>query len=101
MMGERVKMVPTAADQVVNELEALAKPLVAAIATARRIHAISLPGADDVRNGNGLFQIARGFGKEFRGAVAAAERFARNLKTLEEAMQKTADRVSWHQRGEF
>jgi len=100
-MHERVKMVPTAADQVINQLEALAKPLIAAIATARRIREIALPGADDARNGNGLFQLANGFRKGFRGPVAAAEQFARSLATLEEAMQKTADRVPWHQRGEI
>ncbi len=97
-MSERVKMVPTAADQVINQLEALAKPLIAAIASARRIREISLPAADDARNGNGLFQIASGFRKEYRGPIVSAENFARALATLEEAMQKTADRVPWHQR---
>jgi len=100
-MHERVKMVPTAADQVINQLEALAKPLIAAIATARLIRAIALPGADDARNAHGLFQIAHGFRKEFRGPIASAEKFARSLSTLEEEMQKTADRVPWHQRGEI
>ena len=50
-MAERVKIVPSAAPALIKELEALAKPLLAAIAIMRRLPAIELPADDDGRIG--------------------------------------------------
>jgi hypothetical protein len=98
-MAERIKIVRSAAPALIKELEALAKPLLAAIAIARRLPAIELPTDDDGRNGAGIYKMANGFRKEFRGPIVSTENFVRALTILEESMQKTADRVPWHQRG--
>jgi hypothetical protein len=94
-----VKIVGSAAPALIKELEALAKPLLAAIAIVRRLPGIELPTDDDGRIGAGIYRMANGYHKEFRGPVVSTEKFVRTLTTLEEAMQKTADRVPWHQRG--
>jgi hypothetical protein len=98
-MAERVKIVRSAAPELIKELEALAKPLLAAIAIARRLPAIELPTDDDGRIGAGIYKMANEVHKGFRIPVVATEQFLRALGTLEEAMQRTADRVPWHQRG--
>lgn len=96
-MAERI--VPSAAPVLVKELEALATPLLAAIAVARRLPAIELPTDDDGRIGAGIYKLANEVRKAYRVPVDTTEKFVRGLKTLEEAMQKIADRVPWHQRG--
>jgi hypothetical protein len=98
-VSERIKIVRSAAPALIKELEAMAKPLLAAIAIARRLPAIELPIDDDGRIGSGIFKMANGFHKEFRGPIASTEKFVRALTTLEESMQQTADRVPWHRRG--
>ena len=98
-MAERVKIVPSAAPVLVKELEALAKPLLAAIAIVRRLPEIELPIDDDGRIGAGIYRMANSYHKELRAPVISTERFVRALTTLEESMQQIADRVPWHRRG--
>ncbi len=98
-MAERVKIVPSAAPALIKELEALAKPLLAAIAIMRRLPAIELPADDDGRVGAGIYRMANSYHKELRGPVASTEHFVRTLTALEESMQQIADRVPWHRRG--
>jgi hypothetical protein len=98
-MAERIKIVRSAAPELIKQLEALAKPLLAAIAIARRLPAIELPTDDDGRIGAGLYKMANGYRKAFREPVASTEKFVRTLTTLEESMKDIAARVPWHQRG--
>ncbi len=93
-----MKVVPSAAAELIKELEALAKPLLAAIATARRLPEIAVPTSEDGRIGAGLFSMAHGFNKANRAPIDSIEKFARNLSGLEASLQKLADRVPWHQR---
>ena len=97
-MNERVKIVPSAAAELIKEVETLATPLLAAIATARRLAQIAIPASEDGSIGAGLFATAHKIRREYRAAGAAAERFLRELSGLEAAMQKLADAAAWHQR---
>ena len=85
-----MKVVPSAATELVKELEKLATPLLAAIATARRLPEIAVPEGEDTRTGAALFSMAHGFFKANRGAVDKTEKFARSLATLEASMQEMA-----------
>ena len=72
-----MKVVPSAAAELIKELEALAKPLLAAIATARRLPEIAVPTSEDGRIGAGLFSMAHGFNKANRAPIDSIEKFAR------------------------
>ncbi len=85
-----MKVVPSAAAELVKELEKLATPLLAAIATARRLPEIAVPESEDARTGGALFSMAHGFCKANRVGVDATEKFARSLSTLEGSMQEMA-----------
>jgi Tfp pilus assembly protein FimV len=97
-MRENVRFIPAASAKLVKELEALAIPLLAAIATAKRLPEISVPSADDGHIAFELNKIAAGFRKELRVPIASTDKFARALTVLEKSMQNTVDRVPWHQK---
>jgi hypothetical protein len=97
-MGERTRFIPEASAKLIRELEALATPLLAAIATARRLPEISLPSREDGQIAFELSKIAQGFHKELRLPIASTETFGRALSKLETSMRDTADRVPWHQK---
>jgi hypothetical protein len=98
-MSENVRFIPAASAKVVKELEALAVPLLAAIASAKRLPEISIPSTNDGQIAFELNKIAAGFRKELRGPIASTDKFARALSKLEDSMRDIADRVPWHQRG--
>ena len=85
-----MKVIPSAAAELVKELEKLATPLLAAIATARRLPEIAVPESEDARTGAALFSMAHGFSKGQRTAVEATEKFARSLAMLEASLQEMA-----------
>ncbi len=85
-----MKVIPSAAAELVKELEKLATPLLAAIETARRLPEIAVPESEDGRTGAALFSMAHGFCKANRTAVDATEKFARSIATLEATMQEMA-----------
>ena len=99
-MAERVQNRTERGARTGNELEALAKPLLAAIAIVRRLPAIELPADDDGRDRRGnLSGWPIRTTKNCAAPVISTERFVRALTTLEESMQQIADRVPWHRRG--
>jgi hypothetical protein len=98
-MAERVKIIRSAAPALIKEFEALVKPLLAAIAIARRLPGIELPTDDDGRIGAGIYKMVNGFHKEFRGPIVSTEHFVGALSKLEKSMQEIAARVPWHRRG--